>query len=117
MFTIVVDTSCDLPAEYIKEHDIEVIPIPFMLDGVEHSMGYWQEITAAEFYGALRNGGVAKTSQINPDAFVKSFTEYAKQGKEVLYIILSSGLSGTFQNALIALEKHTPTAVFIRLTV
>lgn len=104
-FTIVVDTSCDLSPEYIKEHNIEVMPIPFVLDGVEHNQGYWQEVSDKDFYNALRNGGTAKTSQINPDTFVKSFTEYAKQDKDVLYIILSSGLSATYQSSQIALEE------------
>jgi DegV family protein with EDD domain len=104
-FTIVVDTSCELSPEFIEEHGIEVMPIPFMLDDVEHKMGSWQEISAKEFYDALRSGSKARTSQINPEAFVKAFTEYAKQDKDVLFIILSSGLSATHQSSLIALEE------------
>jgi DegV family protein with EDD domain len=104
-FTIVVDTSCDLPAEYMKEQGIETIPITFMLNNVPHDKGYWQEISGKDFYNALRNGGISKTSLINPEAFVKSFTEYAKQDKDVLYILLSSALSGTHQSALIALNE------------
>ena len=108
-FTIVVDTSCELPPEYIKEHGIEIIPIPFMLDETEHKEGNWQDISSGEFYDALRKGSTAKTSQINPDAFVKAFTEYAKQDKDALFIILSGGLSATFQNSLIALEEVKET--------
>jgi len=98
-----VDTSCDLPFEYIREHGIETLPIPFDLDGVEHNLGYWQEISDKEFYSTLRNGGVAKTSQTNPATFINYFTEYAKQGKSVLFIALSSGLSASFRNSEIAL--------------
>jgi DegV family protein with EDD domain len=108
-FTIVVDTSCDMSPEYMKEHGIEILPIPFVLDNTEHSMGYWQDITDKEFYNALRNGSIVKTSQINPDAFVKSFTEFAKQDRDVLYIVLSGGLSGTYQNSLIALDEVKET--------
>jgi DegV family protein with EDD domain len=104
-FTIVVDTSCDLSHEYIKEHDIAVMPVPFVLNEVEHKLGDWQKISQEDFYDALRNGGTASTSQINPDAFVKSFTEYAKQDKDVLYIILSGGLSATYQSSQIALAE------------
>lgn len=104
-FTIVVDSSCDLPPEYIREHGIEVLPMPFELDGREHNLGYWQEITDKEFYGALRKGGVAKTSQINPGYFNAVFTEYASQGREAVFIILSSGLSATSQCAALALEE------------
>ena len=108
-FTIVVDTSCDLPPEYLKEHGIETIPIPFTLDGAEHNMGYWQDISGKEFYGALKNGSSAKTTLINPETFLESFTGYAKQGTDVLYIILSNGLSGTYQSSLIALEQANET--------
>ena len=115
-FTIVVDTSCDLTPEFIKKHEIEVMPIPFILDGEEHSEGYWQKISGKEYYDALRNGSIAKTSQINPDAFVKTFTEYAEQGRDVIYILLSSGLSATYQSSQIALadvkEKYPDCKIF-----
>jgi len=104
-FSIVVDTSCDISPEYLKTHDIDVVPVPFTLDGKEHKLGGWQDITAKDFYGALRSGGVSKTTQVNPEQFYESFESYAKEGKDVLYIVLSSGLSGTFQSALIALSE------------
>jgi len=101
-FTIVADTSCDLPPEYLKEHGIELLEIPFTLDGAEKNN---QEISDKAFYNALRNGSLAKTSLINPDMFVESFTEYAKQGQDTLCIILSSGLSATYQSSQIALAQ------------
>jgi DegV family protein with EDD domain len=104
-FTIVVDTGCDLPAEYMKEYGIDAIPISFMLNNVIHDKGGWQDISGKDFYKMLRSGGVSKTSLINPETFVESFTEHAKQGRDVLYIILSSALSGTYQSALIALDE------------
>jgi len=115
-FTIVVDTSCDLTPVFVKEHELKVMPIPFVLDGEEHSEGYWQKISGKEYYDALRNGSIAKTSQINPDAFVKSFTEYAELGRDVIYILLSNGLSATYQSSLIALadvkEKYPDCKIF-----
>jgi len=108
-FKIVVDSSCDLPSEYLKEHGIEVLPMAFLLDGRTHNQGYWQEISGKEFYHALRNGSLAKTSQVNPGTLVNVFTEYAKQGKDVLFLVLSGGLSATFQNAKIALQELQET--------
>ena len=104
-FTIMVDSSCDLPDNYISEHGIEVMPMPFELDGKAHNQGYWQEISASAYYGALKNGGVAKTSQITPEHFVTVFTEYASQGKELLLLLLSSGLSNTCIGAQTALRE------------
>ena len=103
-FTIVVDTSYDLPQEYIDKHELKVIPIPFHLNGVPHDDGRWQEISDVDFYKALADGGSAGTNLINPETFVQAFSEYAEKGEEVLYILLSSGLSGTAQNAMMALQ-------------
>jgi len=104
-FAIVVDSNCDLPQDYVEEHGIETLPMPFELDGIPHNQGYWQEISGKEYYDTLRKGGVARTSQINPDTFIEIFTEYAKQGKDALFLVLSSGLSNTFNNAQIALDE------------
>ena len=104
-FTIMVDSNTDLPQNYLDEHGIVTIPIPFHLDGVQYPSGYWQDITDTGFYSALRNGGYAGTSQINPESFIEVFTDYAKKEQALLVITLSSGLSGTYQNAVISLEE------------
>ena len=104
-FTILTDTSCDLPPEYMAEHSIESIPITFTLDGKEHNEGYWQGVSYKQFYDTLRNGGIAKTSLINPGVYSEVFTEYAKQKRDLLVIILSSGLSGTYQSAMTAMQE------------
>jgi len=104
-FTIVVDTSYDLPQEYVDKHDLKVIPIPFHLNGTTHDDGRWKDISDLDFYKALANGGTAGTNLINPETFIEAFTGYAEKGEEVLFILLSSGLSGTAQNAMMALQE------------
>ena len=103
-FSIMVDTGCDLPPEFMAEHGIEVLPITFNLDGAEYETGNWQNISSKEFYNALRTGSIAKTSQINPMAYTEVFTEYAKSGRDLILLVLSSGLSGTYQSAQVALQ-------------
>jgi len=103
-FTILVDTNSDLPQEYMDQHGIESIPIPFNIDGTQHSGGRWQEISDKGFYKALHNGSVAGTALINPESYIEVFTEYASQQKPLLVLTLSSGLSGTYQNSVIALD-------------
>ena len=103
-FTIMADTNTDLPQEYMDKHNIETIPIPFHIDGTQHEGGRWQEISEKGFYDALRGGSVAGTALINPEAFINVFTDYASKGKPLLLIALSSGLSGTYQNSVIALN-------------
>ena len=108
-FTILVDTSYDLPQEYIDEHELKIIAIPFHLNGVTHDDGRWKDISDADFYKALAEGGVAGTTLINPETFKEVFTECAKNDEELLVILLSSGLSGTAQNAVIALQDVKET--------
>jgi len=104
-FTIMIDTGCDLPQEYIDEHKIASIPIPFQIDGTPHNKGRWQEISGEDFYKALRGGSIAGTALINPETFVHVFTEYAERGEALLLITLSSGLSGTYDNSVLALRE------------
>ena len=105
-FTIMVDTNCDLPLEYMEKHSItSPVPIAFHLDGTQHDGGRWQEITDKEYYDALRKGGVAGTALANQEAFVRLFTDYAERGDELLMILLSSGLSGTYENSAAALKE------------
>jgi len=108
-FTIMVDTGCDLPQEYIDKHNIATIPIPFQIDGTQHNEGGWQDISGDDFYNALRKGSVAGTTLINPESFIQVFTEYAKRGEALLLVTLSSGLSGTYDNALAALRDVKET--------
>ena len=108
-FSIMMDTSSDLPPEYLKKHNIDTLPITYDLDGEPHNDGYWETITGKGFYDALRNGSVAKTAQVNPETFTGIFTEYAKNNRDLIFLILSSGLSATYQSALIALEEVKET--------
>jgi len=104
-FTIIIESNCDLPDEYIAQHDIKTIPMPFDLDGVTHDQGRWQEITAGDFYDTLRRGGVAKTTLINPETFLTEYTKYAEKSEDAMVFAISRGLSSTYQNSLIALDE------------
>ena len=104
-FSILVDTNTDLLQEYIDEHGIMYIPIAFIVDGVTHNKGNWEEISAVDYYNALRKGSEAGTMLANLESFVEIFTDFAKQGKSLVTITLSSGLSGTYQNGAAALME------------
>jgi len=103
-FTIMFDTGADLPDEFVEKHGILTIPIPFHIDGRQHPGGRWQEITDQEYYNALGRGSVAGTALINPESFVDVFTDFAQRGEALLVTTLSSALSGTYQNSVIALQ-------------
>jgi len=104
-FTIMTDTSCDLPESFFSDNQIAIVPITFHLNGEQHVEGRWQKVSDVDFYNALRDGGKAGTAQINPETYVQVFTEYAEKGEPLLTIFLSSGLSPSYNNSTIALAE------------
>ncbi|TCT12109.1 DegV family protein with EDD domain [Natranaerovirga pectinivora] len=97
---IITDSNCDLPEEIIKKYNIEVLPILVYLDDVEYLDGV--TIKPKKIFDDMKEGKVYKTSQIPPDMFSKVFDKYVKEGKECIYIAISSELSGTYQSAVMA---------------
>jgi len=102
-----VDTSCDLPDVYVDDYNIDTIPMTFSLDETEHPGGNWRDISPKDYYGALKAGGVAKTAQINPGTYAEVFKQYAERGTDLICIVLSSGLSGSYDSAVNAALEVT----------
>ena len=96
-YVLVTDSACDILPEKLREWDVEVIKLPYLFtdDGIEHLD---QDTPMKEFYDEMRNGRVAKTSGVNVDAFENLFRKYLDEGKNVLYLAFSSGLSVTCEN-------------------
>lgn len=104
MFKITTDSTTDLPAEYLQEHNVGCIPISYILDGVTY--GRDMELDWKEFYYMMRNEGkMPTTSQINLAEARDFFEECIKTDKEILHLAFSSGLSGTYNNMCIAAEE------------
>lgn len=111
-YKIITDSTSDLTVEMAKEIDVNVIPFSFIMDGqnYEDNIDHAQMSTKT-FYQFLREGKMPTTAQINSEEFADRFKEILDTGEDLLYIAFSSGLSGTYQSALIAkkeLEKKYP---------
>lgn len=104
-YVLVSDATLDLPFYLVKRFGIEVVPMAFTLDG-EEILHYPDErnMTNEEFYQALKDGKMSSTSQINPMTYVDFMKPILEDGKDILYICFTSGLSGTYQSALVAKE-------------
>ncbi len=101
-YIIVTESTTDLSPEMIKELDLVVLPLQYHIGEKTFDDCPGGGITQVEFYNKLRCGETAKTSQITPGAFEEEFEKHLAAGKDILYIGFSSGLSGTFNSAIIA---------------
>lgn len=103
-FVIVTDTGCDISPKILQEWDVHAIDMTFRY--VNEDREYQgQEVPAKEFYNKMREGAVAKTAAINPYTFQTVFEEYCKEGKDILHISFSSGLSTTYNSSVAAMEE------------
>mgnify|MGYP002700307656 CR=1 FL=1 len=100
-FKIITDSACDLSAEMIAQLELGIACLSVELDGKAYAEG---EMTPKELYDHLRNGKLPKTSAVNPDGWAAAIRPALKAGRDVLVLAFSSGLSTTYQSAVIAAE-------------
>ena len=103
MTQLFTDTSANLPVEIIDEYGIEVVPFSYTIDGVEYIPE--REFDGKAFYAAMRAGSAVKTSMVNAGTFIERFKTALDAGKDVLYIGMSGGISGTANAALMAKQE------------
>ena len=102
-YRIITDSGCDLPAELLQQLNIDLIPLTLLFRGQE-----WSDTTdqgLKTIYDGLRNGDVASTSAINPDGWATAIEPVLASGQDVLVLAFSSGLSTTYQSAVIASQE------------
>lgn len=104
-FVLISDSTCDFSRELIDELDVKIIPLTFSIDdNVYVNDPEESQLKIKDFYNLLRQEKASTTSQISVSAFTDFITPFLKEGKDVLYIAFSSGLSGTFNSANVAFE-------------
>lgn len=103
MTQLFTDTSANLPVEIIDEYGIEVVPFSYTIDGDEYIPE--REFDGKAFYAAMRAGSEVKTSMVNAGTFIERFKAALDAGKDVLYIGMSGGISGTANAALMAKQE------------
>lgn len=95
-------STADLKKEHFERRNISYICFHYELDGKEYKDDLGQSMAFADFYRAMSNGAGTKTSQVNAEEFEEYFEGFLKEGKDILHICLSSGISGTLNSAHIA---------------
>ena len=99
---IITDSACDLKREYIDKNNIALLSLILNLEGQAIKDDLGKSLSYEEFYNKMRHGATPTTSQINAHDFEEEFTKYIKNGDSIIYISISSSLSGTFNSANIA---------------
>lgn len=98
-FLISTDSTASLPEEYLKENNITIHPLHYIIDGVEYGKDIKKELTDKEFYHSIREGKMPTTSATNPGYIDKVMREQIAQGYDILHIGFSSGISSSYSNA------------------
>jgi len=101
-FAIVTDTSANLPSDLIKKYALTIVPFTFYINGAEHVDMDAELFDAANFFAAMRAGVKVTTSQIPPQRYIDCFEPLLRSGDDVLYVSMSSGISGSCASSEIA---------------
>lgn len=101
-FIIATDSTVDLPKAFLEENHVLTISLSYVMDGVTYKD--LDGLSHEEFFEKIRNGSLPTTSQINPEEARKALEPVVKEGKEILYLGFSSGLSGSYNSVRMAAE-------------
>ena len=103
-YVLFTDSACDIKPKTLTDWGVEYIELNFRFEGEDKDYAN-SDMKISEFYNRMRDGGVAKTSAVNPKGFSSAFEKLLKEGKDILYIGFSSGLSTTCNSAMIAADE------------
>lgn len=104
-YTVFTDTSSNLPTDMLERLEVEVVPFSYHVDGKEQSCTDTRTFNGDEYYDAMKNGVRVTTAQVPPQRYIEYFTPALERGDDVLYISMSSGISGSCDSARIAAEE------------
>lgn len=98
-------STADLSPEHFKSRDISFICFHYYMDGSEYADDLGQSMSFKDFYTKMKEGVDTKTSQVNAGEFMEYFRGFLEQGKDILHVCLSSGISGVMNSAMTAKEE------------
>lgn len=110
-------STADLSEEHFKERKIHYICFHYEMDGVEYADDLGKSMKFDDFYRKMTEGAETKTSQVNADEFETYFESFLQQGKDIVHVCLSSGISGVYNSAMIAKqdmeEKYPDRKIYV----
>jgi len=110
-------STADLTPEWMHKRDLRYVCFKFQLDGTEYLDDMGVSMPSEELFRRMAAGAETKTSQISVEEYIRHFTSILKEGRDILHVTLSSGLSGTYNAACIAkaelAEQYPERKIFI----
>jgi len=110
-------STADLSKEHFEKRNINYVCFHYYLDEAYYPDDLGQTMSFPEFYKAMENGAMTKTSQVNVTEFEEYFEPFLKEGKDILHVTLSSGISGVYNSAMIAKsmmeEKYPDRKIYV----
>ena len=104
-FVVLTDTSSNLPTPLVRERDIKIIAFPFFIDGKAFDCLDTTTFDAEDFYGRITKGMEVTTSQITPQRYMDFYEPWLEAGKDIIFVCMSSGISGSCNSANIGAEE------------
>ena len=103
-YQIISDSCCDFTGAQYHDNNVLCVPLSVIYNGQAHD-NFSDEAAVKAFYDTLRTGVTATTSAVNPEGWAKVMEPVLKEGKDILVLAFSSGLSTTYQSAAIAADE------------
>lgn len=104
-FVVLTDTSSNLPTALVQEHDIREVAFSYFINGQEHQCLDTAAFDGDDYYARIKNGMRVTTSQISPQTYMDFFEPILKEGEDVVYVSMSSGISGSCSSAHIGAQE------------
>lgn len=103
-FIVLTDSSGNIPRRLLEQYNIPVIALSYTIDGVEHTCTDVEAFDGESYFRAMKAGKVVTTSQVGPQSFADFFEPWLKQGKDIIFVSMAGGISGTCNSARIAAD-------------
>ncbi|MBR2263806.1 MAG: DegV family protein, partial [Firmicutes bacterium] len=104
-YIITCCSTADLPQSYFDEHHIPYVCFHYTMNGQEYPDDLGKTIPFDKFYKMIEEGAMPTTSQVNVDQYQAFWEPFLKEGKDIIHLALSSGISGSVNSARLAAEN------------
>ena len=104
-FVVATDTSSNLPTALVRQYDLKEIAFSYFYEGEEHQCLDTEAFDGDAYYERIKKGLRVTTSQIAPQTYVDFFEPFLQEGQDLIYVAMSSGISGSCNSAYIAANE------------